>query len=195
MKGVPAAGLQKKHNLQGPIDDAFMDSFVFVKPSGQSSNAKFQSWSDSEFKRAVKHWRQHFRGDAIIRDDVQVTEKDIANSNLILWGDADSNAVINQIIHRLPIKWDEKTIKGNKSYDSKNHALVMVYPNPLNPEKYIVLNSGFTYREFAYLNNARQVPMLPDWAVIDLRTKPGAVWPGKVAGAGFFDERWQLKSQ
>ncbi len=28
------AGLRKRHNLQGPIDDAFMDSFVFVRPSG-----------------------------------------------------------------------------------------------------------------------------------------------------------------
>ena len=37
----------------------------------------------------------------------------------------------------------------------------MVYPNPLNREKYVVLNSGLTYREYDDLNNARQVPKLP----------------------------------
>jgi hypothetical protein len=69
----------------------------------------------------------------------------------------------------------------------------MIYPNPLNPGKYLVLNSSFTFRDYAYLNNARQVPMLPDWAVVDLTTPPDAVWPGKIVAADFFDEKWQLK--
>ena len=43
------------------------------------------------------------------------------------------------------------------------------------------------------MNNARQVPMLPDWAIIDLRTPPNSVWPGLVVDADFFDEQWQLK--
>ncbi len=34
---------------------------------------------------------------------------------------------------------------------------------------------------------------LPDWAVVDLTTSPNSVWPGKIADADFFDERWQLK--
>ena len=42
---------------------------------------------------------------------------------------------------------------------------MLIYPNPLNPKQYVVLNSGFTFREYDYLNNARQVPKLPDWAV------------------------------
>ena len=184
----------KKKDLQGPIDDAFMDSFIFVMPSGMSKNPLVQNWVDSEFNRAVKHWRQHFRGDAIIKSDKDVTPEDIANSNLILWGDSSSNSLIKKLSAKLPIKWSDKNISlKDKSFDSKDHALIMIYPNPLSPNKYIVLNSGFTYREFAYLNNARQVPMLPDWAIIDLKEKPGTVWPGKVVEANFFDESWKLK--
>jgi hypothetical protein len=56
----------------------------------------------------------------------------------------------------------------------------------------VVLNSGFTFREYDYLNNARQVPKLPDYAVIDVRTPPSARSPGAVAAAGFFDEQWRL---
>jgi hypothetical protein len=70
----------------------------------------------------------------------------------------------------------------------------MIYPNPLNPDKYIVLNSGFTYREFAYLNNARQVSKLPDWAIIDLRQPADSQWPGKIVAADFFDEEWRIKT-
>ncbi|MCP4811907.1 MAG: hypothetical protein GY888_05310, partial [Planctomycetaceae bacterium] len=68
----------------------------------------------------------------------------------------------------------------------------MVYPNPLNPQRYVVLNSSFTYRDYAYLNNARQVPMLPDWAIVDLRSPPTSQYPGKVVDAAFFGERWEL---
>jgi hypothetical protein len=56
-----------------------------------------------------------------------------------------------------------------------------------------VLNTGFTYREYDYLNNARQIPKLPDWAVVDLRTPPDNQAPGKIVAADFFDDLWQLK--
>ena len=69
----------------------------------------------------------------------------------------------------------------------------MIYPNPLAPGRYIVLNSSFTYREYDYLNNARQVPKLPDWAIVDVTTAPDARWPGKVIAADFFDEDWKVK--
>ena len=37
----------------------------------------------------------------------------------------------------------------------------MICPNPLNPKRYVVLNSGFTFREFDYLNNrANFLPQL-----------------------------------
>ena len=82
---------------------------------------------------------------------------------------------------------------GSQTFNAKSHAPVLIYPNPLNPEKYVVLNSSFTYREYDYLNNARQVPKLPDWAIIDLTTPPDARWPGKIAAADFFGEKWELK--
>ena len=32
----PTATWRKKPGLQGPIDDAFMDSFIMVRPTGQA---------------------------------------------------------------------------------------------------------------------------------------------------------------
>lgn len=187
-------GLTKRHNLQGPIDDALMDSFIFVRPTGKTPNEAIAKWADAELEHAIVHWRRQFRGDARVKNDSEITPEDIASANLILWGDAESNALIKRIVGRLPIHWDAKQIvAGDRSWPSEQHALIAVYPNPLNPERYVVLNSGFTYREYAYLNNARQVPKLPDWAVIDVRTPPDTLWPGNVVDADFFDERWQLK--
>jgi dienelactone hydrolase len=187
-------GLRKKPGLTGPIDDAFLDSFLFVSPTGQAWNEQPAAWSSSELTRAKEHWRRHFRGVARVKDDKAITPDDIARHNLILWGDPGSNAILAQIADKLPIKWTADEIKvGGSSFPAKQHAVVAIYPNPLNPKKYVVLNSGFTFREYAYLNNARQVPMLPDWAVVDLTTPANTVWPGKIVAADFFDERWQLK--
>ncbi len=52
-----------------------------------------------------------------------------------------------------------------------------------------MLNSGFTFREYDYLNNARQVPKLPDFAVVDIDVPVSARAPGGIAAVGFFDER------
>ncbi|MBL8813747.1 MAG: prolyl oligopeptidase family serine peptidase [Planctomycetaceae bacterium] len=190
----PEPGLRKRHNLQGPIDDAFMDSFIFVRPTGTAANEAAGKWADAELARAIEHWRRHFRGDARVVNDVDLTDEMIQSSNIVLWGDPKSNSVLAKIADKLPIKWTAESITvKDKTYDAKTHAPILIYPNPLNPNRYVVLNSSFTFRDYAYLNNARQVPMLPDWAIIDLTTAPNAVWPGKVVDANFFDEQWQVK--
>ena len=186
--------LKKRHNLQGPIDDAFMDAFVFVKPTGTSPHKPVAGWVLAESNRAVARWRRQFRGDAKVVDDTALTDAQIASNNLILWGDPASNAVIKRIADQLPIKWDGgKVVVGDRTFPADTHAPVLIFPNPLNPTRYVVLNSGFTYREADDLNNARQIPRLPDWAVIDVTTPPDARYPGKVAAADFFGEAWELR--
>jgi hypothetical protein len=185
------AGIHKIHGLQGPVDDAFLDSFIFVTPTGTPLAPGVAKWVTDEQKRAVVEWRRHFRGDAQVRADQEITEAEIASSNLILWGDPGSNKVLARIIDRLPVKWNaEGVIVGNNRYQAQTHVPILIYPNPLNPKKYIVLNSGFTFREFDYLNNARQTPKLPDYAVVDTSTPPGYRYPGKIVLAGFFIEDW-----
>ena len=186
------SGLHKRHNLQGPIDDALMDSFIMVRPTGQPLNDTTGNWVKNEMAHAVEHWRRQFRGEARVKDDSAVTDQDIASANLILWGDAQSNAILKRIAHRLPTKWTgDRLTLGDKSFSAATDVPIIVYPNPLNPNRYVVLNSGFTFRESAYLNNAMQTPKLPDWAVVDVTTPPSGLFPGKIEDAGFFDELWQ----
>jgi hypothetical protein len=189
-------GLKKRHGLQGPIDDAFMDSFIFVEPTGKADHASVEQWVRSESAHAVEHWRRQFRGHARVKPDTEIDEADLADANLVLFGSPSSNRVLKKIANRLPIRWTRDEIQvGDKSYSAGDHALTMVYPNPLNPKRYVVLNSGFTYREYDYLNNARQVPKLPDWAIVDLKTPRHSRGPGKIVDAGFFGENWELRSE
>lgn len=193
--GLPETELRKRHALQGPIDDAFMNSFLVVRPTGKSSNDKVSAWVAAELAHFTNEWRRHFRGDARVKDDVNVTEADIAAHSLILWGDAESNTLIGKVASQLPAKWTAKSLTlGKQTFAADQHVPLLIYPNPLNPSRYVVLNSGFTIREYDYLNNARQVPKLPDWAIVDVNTPPNSRWPGKIVDAGFFGERWEVKT-
>ena len=175
-------GLHKVHGLQGPIDDAFLDSFLIVSPTGTPASPGTASWVTSEEKHAITEWRRQFRGEAQVRDDKDITDADIAANNLILFGDPGSNRILARIAHKLPMRWPQEA----------SQALILIYPNPLNPKRYVVLNSGFTFREFDYLNNARQTPKLPDYAIVDTTTPPDAHYPGKIVAAGFFNEDWKM---
>lgn len=182
----------KSPGLTGPIDAAFMDSFIFVRPTGKALHDSVGAWAKSELDRAIFEWRRVFRGDARVKDDTALTADDIADSNLVLWGDPGSNAVLARILTKLPLQWTrDKLTLGNLSVDAAHHAPILILPNPLNPQRYVVLNSGFTFREGSTTSNSLQTPKLPDWACIDLRTPPSLKWPGLVVDAGFFDEAWQ----
>jgi dienelactone hydrolase len=190
---LASAAPHKTHGLTGPIDDAFMDSFIFVRPTGRPLNDKVGAWAKSELERAIVEWRRVFRGEARVKNDTAITADDVANSNLVLWGDPSSNAVLARVLAKLPIRWTASSLTlGSGNYSAADHTPILIFPNPLNPNRYVVLNSGFTFREGSTVSNSQQTPKLPDWAIIDLRTPPDVHWPGLVVDAGFFDEHWEL---
>lgn len=118
----------------------------------------------------------------------------ISRYHLILWGDVAANSVLAQVAPKLPLKQDGTQIAANgKEYDAATHVLLAIYPNPLNPTRYVVLNSGPTFRESSDHTNSLQNPKLPDWAILDITTPPNGIAAGKVEDAGFFDEQWQVK--
>jgi dienelactone hydrolase len=191
--GEPAKDtFAKKHLLQGPIDDAFMDAFVFVRPTGKSAHPAVDQWARAEMERALAQWKIVFRGEIRVVDDSAVTPELMATHHLILWGDPSSNTLISKMIHKLPLDWGREKLRlGSGTYDAAHHAPVLIHPNPLAPQKYVVFNSTFTFRQGSDTSNSLQTPKLPDWAVVDLRTPPTALAPGLVYDAGFFDENWR----
>ncbi|HET6406380.1 MAG TPA: prolyl oligopeptidase family serine peptidase [Chthoniobacteraceae bacterium] len=187
-----AEALTKFHALQGPIDDAFLDRFIFVRPTGKPLNPIVGEWAMSELKRAITEWRRVFRGDAIVKDDTAITPEDIASANLVLWGDPASNTLIARVLKSLPLKWTQDSLEfGKAKLDAAHYAPVLIHPNPLNQKRYVVLNSSFTFRMGSRTSNSLQTPKLPDWALIDLRTPPSDTQPGLIYDAGFFNEDWR----
>jgi hypothetical protein len=180
-------GLGKVHGLQGPIDDAFTGSFLVVRPTRNTTNTFVHDILKKDIERFQREWAKWMRGDLRIKNDTDVTSDDIRGHHLILFGEPASNAVLERVARGLPVDWDRKWVKlGNTSYSSGKHILKMIYPNPLNPERYVVINSGHTFGEREFRGtNALLYPRLGDLAVIDGDT-------GQPAAAVNFDELWRL---
>ena len=185
--------LRKRHGLQGPIDDAFLAPFIVVTPSQRSKHPQIERWVEFELKHFAERWRALMRGELPVKQDIHITAEDVRTKNLILWGDVQSNQIIADLTKALPFEWNEETLRvGEQVYSAAHHIPAFIYPNPRNPGKYVVFNSGLTFREGHDRTNSLQNPKLPDWAVIDTSQPPDALMPGKVVTADFFDESWQL---
>ncbi len=192
--GSPEPGLRKKHDLQGPVDDAFLSRFLVVTPDGSSGNKLIDQWVAFEIAHLQKRWRELFRGDLPVKKASEVTATDWRSRHLVLWGTPESNKLIAEVADKLPVTWKgDQVMAGKQSFSADKHLPVLIYPNPLNPRKYVVMNSGPTFREAHDRTNSLQNPKLPDWAILDLTHPPDAEAAGKVVTADFFDERWNLK--
>ena len=196
--GTGSGPLSKRHGLQGPIDDAFLAPFLVVLPSKPSRNERFQRWCQFESRHFIERWAALMRGEVRIKSDAEVTAEDMAHYNLVLWGDAESNRLIGRIAPSLPIaavvpEGAALYLADAKGLPAVGIVPVLIYPNPLSGERYVVINSGLTFREGSDHTNSLQNPKLPDWAAIDLSHDPDENAPGLVTRAGFFDEQWKAQ--
>lgn len=185
-------GLIKRAGLQGPIDDAFLGKFVVVGPETPAAEPKVREWIAAESAHFRDRWRALMRGELPEKKAGEVNADDLNEANLILWGDPVTNPLIAEMSAKLPVRWaDGKISFGGESWSAADHVPAFIFPNPLNPRRYVVINSGLTFREGHDGTNSLQNPKLGDWVMIGLDQAPDALTPGRIAANGFFDEQWK----
>jgi dienelactone hydrolase len=177
---------EKQPGLQGPIDDAFTAAFLCVRGTGTPANPKVQSWADARLKQFADNWARSLRGELRIKNDVDVTDQEIEENHLILFGDPGSNLLIARVLPELPLKWSATEVELGGKFSASDHSPVMIAANPLNHLRYVVINSGHTFgaKEFAG-TNALLYPHLGDFAVIKIGEAD------EVKADGYLDERWK----
>jgi len=146
-----------------------------------------QEWAAKTLDVFTWNFAKWLRGDVRVKDDRFVSAGDIADDNLILFGDPGSNSVMARVIAKLPIRWTKSEIEiGTRTFSAADHVPVLIYPNPLNPKRYVVINSGHTFGDEDFRGtNAWLYPRLGDYSVVKAN--------GDVALSGFFDEQWRFK--
>ncbi len=179
LKGAPV----KRKGLEGPIYQAVSDRVILVYGTGGSDN------SDLRQTLRFADWGElpdvHF----IIKPDSEVTESDIMGSHLVLFGDERSNKLIGRINMMSPVRFDgDRVVAGEDRYPKDDVSFKCVFPNPLNPERLVLLNFA---EEWDYSNMWSFQGIfknLPDYFIY----RRGASGPfgSEVLKAGFFNENW-----
>jgi len=173
----------KRAGLSGPLWDIYSSSCLLV----YGINSK-----DKSLIKASRKCAESFSSPAWISKvnckivpDKEVTKEDIAENNLVLFGNPETNKLLAQMLNKLPIKVDGNSmLVRNIKYSANNIGFVLIYPNPLNQEKYVAVFSGNTADAINCFDKIWprfiSVPKDVDFGIFEIN-------PGK------YSVRWRLK--
>jgi dienelactone hydrolase len=192
------AGLRKRKGMEGPIHDAFREPFLVVV--GTVSPDEFERQVvRAEAERWRRQWRRRFQAWPPVKDDRDVTDTDIAAKNLILFGGPQANSVTARVNARLPARIEGRAVVvGDRRYEGDDLGLKLAYPNPLNPDRLVVLQASTTWRGMWQMTHrfGNWFDWMPlenrdwfDFCVFDDRSAEFETF----LDVGFFDEAWGLE--
>jgi predicted esterase len=198
----------KERNLKvaatyGPIKQAYFSPFVLVY--GTKGDSTMTELLLHQARIQALTWWIRANGQVEVLPDSEVTQSIVDKYNLILFGNAQTNAVTARINNKLPIRildgQAQLNISGVERKASSvkrlygNFGIIFVYPNPLNPKKLILVYEGTTEKgqklsdRFGTLYSGAG---LPDFLILGEKVKQKG-WGG-VKAAGFFSNQWKLES-
>ncbi len=174
----------KRKGLEGPIYQALTDRVLLVYGTGGGQH-------NQTLRQAMRFadWGElpdvHF----LIRPDTAVTERDIERSHLVLFGDERSNRLIGRINAMSPVRFEgEAVVAGRERFPRDQIAFKCVFPNPLKPDRLVLLNYHEEWDYTRFWSFLSMVKLLPDYFIY--RRGADTPYETPVLKAGFFNEQW-----
>jgi enterochelin esterase-like enzyme len=184
----------KKPGSSGPITDAYFDGMVHVYGTADPSVTEALKKSATRGAQGWPVWL--WRVEQPVIADTEVTDALMHSKHLVLYGTPGSNRVLEKIAAQLPVRIDAASVTlGARTFDGKGVGVKMIYPNPLAPERYVMVQAAPTVQG---VDGGHNLPdFLPDYVVYDARTtasRPRLAFDrGHTPRAmGYFDRNWQL---
>jgi pimeloyl-ACP methyl ester carboxylesterase len=181
-------GQFKKAGLEGPIIDAFGERHIYVYGTADDPSPEVLQERKNIATEAADWaaYRGAFLGRIMffprVVPDTWVRTSDFESSNLILFGNAETNRIIAKYANQLPM---QLTSKAEKKY-----GLVFAFPNEY--DHYLVINSGLPWWYVEEETDWRYQPQkqtslgkLKDFTLFSKDRE--------VMIQGYFDEAWKLK--
>ncbi|MBC7186969.1 MAG: NPCBM/NEW2 domain-containing protein [Calditrichaeota bacterium] len=188
----------KRPGLAGPISDVFNGGFLVVY--GTVGRRQENAAAKAEAEAFAEQWRRWQHSSCRVKADRLVTTEDIRNFHLVLIGGPYCNLLTERIHGELPVQFLRHGVQvGNKRFFGEDVGAALVYPNPLNPERYAVVLAGVSWR--AVTGVFKRIGTEFDYVVFDARTVGRHALQGTmtVEGTpllcGFFNQDWQLDEQ
>jgi len=131
----------KRRGLSGPIQDVLFDSFVVsvANPTDAERNRAWAAAADQAFD-----WTNRLTaGDVPMIPADQVTQELMQRSHLICIGDTTDHPLLADLVGKVPLHAEAgRVYLDGQPLAESLAAFVMIYPNPLVPDRYIVICSG-----------------------------------------------------
>ena len=177
---APAAKLGKSPDQTGPFKSLMRDPFALV-------------YGDADDERAAQdfaaRWKAWADGDARVMSAADVTERDKADFNLILFGTRQTNPLIAQIADALPLELTPLGYRlGDRTIEASEVGLRLVWKSPWNSARLIGVCSGEKWGAGLPLNHIWD--LIPDYIVYDYHLEDDGT--NRALEAGFFDGDWNL---
>lgn len=140
--------IRKNSVIDGPLSHVFTQKFIVVvgTKGNKNEDKKLSILAD----RINKLWDDRYLSNCITKSDININLEDIKSANLVLLGNSTSNQVIERIVHQLPIKITDSLITvGKREILGNRLGYYMIYPNPLNKNKYVAL---IGYNNYNYIS-------------------------------------------
>ena len=168
---------------------------IFVVGTGDPAQTDINRRLVSEDRRYTRHGNCAVEFPAV--DDTEVTDKMLSEHNLVLYGNPTSNRVLKRVLDtgKLPLSFKDNAIHlGKDSYRGDDVGVKLIYPNPFNSERVVVIVAGTTWKGTLL---SRHLPrFIPDYIVYDSRMKgrykQRILIDRPVLKAGFFNTDWTL---
>ena len=184
-EGVADEGLRKRVPVTGPFMDAFNRPFLIVYPEG--------SPACREAALHVQRWWFNWAGGRarLVTDREALASRLERGFNLVLVGGPSLNTYAREVEGGIKavrfLGPDAVAVRGVK-VERESIGVALVYPNPLNPKRYVVIVGGESEEA---VEAVPKIPfaLVPDYMVYDPRLL-GRAWEG-VLETGFFDEKWE----
>ncbi|MDP6504878.1 MAG: NPCBM/NEW2 domain-containing protein, partial [Planctomycetota bacterium] len=193
-------GLYKQAGLEGPIEDAFTSPFI-VSYGTRGKDLLENRILQREAEALAEQWRMRFGYAFRLLKDTEVTEEQIKSSNLICYGRPDQHRIVSMAAGSLPLRFEpDKILFEEHRFDGDDLGVKFCYPNPLNPERYIVVFAALSWKGMFQINNrfgnwfdwgAYENRNYFDYAIFDGRTHS----PETFVAFGYFNQDWDIRSK
>ncbi len=179
---------RKRCGLCGPLEEVFDKPFIVVQGTGGDED------ENADITEKVQRWAQEWQGfgdgEPRITTDKALTEDEIKTYNLLLFGTPQTNHFLAQIAAQLPISIGNQRYQvGSTVYQGEDLGLIMCYPNPRAPGRYVAVYAGKYYGERLPINH--KFDLLPDFIIFRSEAYDYDD-ANQYLCAGFFDMNWQL---
>ena len=188
--GKGKRALRKRVGLCGPIREAYDAPFVIVYPAPQTAETEVDRKNAA---RLAREWSAYAQGNARMLPDARVTDAHVRQFNLVLCGSPATNKVLQRMSNKLPVRMEaNEYVVGPHRFPLKDNGMQLIYPNPLNPKRYVLVVHGAAWG--SELQRNHKLDFLPDFIVYSHRTDlDGTMFPtNQFLCAGYFDNYWRL---